>query len=81
MDIKQQTIVDEVLEFLTSRPTLEEIIAFKPSEGTVERMRYLLDKNKNGNLSETESRELDQMEQMDHIMILLKARARKKLDG
>lgn len=65
----------EVLDFLITRPTPEEIAAFKVSAEAQERIRTLLDKNREGTLTETETAELDLYEQLEHMMILLKAKA------
>lgn len=65
----------EVLDFLITRPTPQEIAAFKVSAEAQERIRTLLDKNREGTLSETETAELDLYEQLEHMMILLKAKA------
>ena len=65
----------EVLDFLVTRPTPQEIVAFKVSAEAQERIRTLLDKNRDGRLTETETAELDLYEQLEHMMILLKAKA------
>ncbi len=65
----------ELLDFLITRPTLQEIAAFKVSTTAQERIRILLDKNREGTLTETETAELDLYEQLEHMMILLKAKA------
>ena len=65
----------EVLDFLITQPTPQEIVAFKVSAEAQERLRILLDKNREGTLSETETAELDLYEQLEHMMILLKAKA------
>lgn len=65
----------EVLDFLLTRPTPQEISAFKVSTEAQERIRRLLDKNKEGNLAKNEAGELDLYEQLEHLMILLKAKA------
>jgi hypothetical protein len=64
-----------VLDFLITRPTPEEIVAFKVSAEAQERLRTLLDKNREGSLTEIEAAELDLYEQLEHMMILLKAKA------
>jgi hypothetical protein len=69
----------EVIEFLASGPRPDEIIAFRPSEATVERSRELLFKNRESQLSEVEETELDEIEQANNIMMLLKAEARRVL--
>jgi hypothetical protein len=70
----------EVLDFLMTRPTPQDIIAFKVSSGAQDRLSALLDKNREGNLTEAEAAELDVYEQLEHLMILMKARAAASVD-
>jgi hypothetical protein len=79
MAVTQFTAHDEVFEFLTSTPTPEQIIAFRPSEATQERVRYLLDQNRSGILTPEERAELDEFSQVEHFMRMLKAKAHLKL--
>ncbi len=65
----------EVIEFLVSGPPPREIISFKVSEKAQARLRKLLDKNRESLLTSAEQAELDLYEQIEHVMILLKARA------
>ena len=65
----------EVLDFLLTRPTPHDIIAFKASDAAQARVRFLLDKNREETLSATEVAELNVYEQLEHFMILLKAKA------
>ncbi|PSN20819.1 hypothetical protein C7271_00380 [filamentous cyanobacterium CCP5] len=65
----------EVLDFLVTRPTSQDIIAFKVSPAAQNRLSSLLDKNREGSLSESEVAELDAYEQLEHLMLLMKARA------
>ncbi len=65
----------EVLDFLITRPTPQEITAFKVSAEAQERICTLLDKNREGTITEIETAELDLYEQLEHMMILLKAKA------
>jgi hypothetical protein len=65
----------EVLDFLITRPTPQEIATFKVSSTSQERLRSLLDKSREGILTDSESAELDIYEQFEHLMILMKARA------
>ena len=74
-------LFDEVLDFLTSTPAPEQIIAFEPSEGLQERVRYLLDAKRNGTLVGGEKAELDDFARTNYFMSMLKIRARKKLAG
>ena len=65
----------EVLDFLLTRPTPHDILTFKVSGTAQARLRLLLDKNREETLSATEKAELDIYEQLEHLMILLKAKA------
>lgn len=74
------TTMDEVLDFLLSQPTPEQIIAFHASEAAQLRLRYLLDANREGRLTEAEEAELDEASQLNHFITLLKAKAYEALD-
>lgn len=65
----------EVLDFLIKRPTPQEIAAFKVSPQAQARIAALLDKNRQQAVDDAEAAELDVYEQLEHLMILLKARA------
>jgi len=65
----------EVLDFLLTRPTPHDILVFKVSDAAQARLRLLLDRNREEALSATEKAELDLYEQLEHLMILLKAKA------
>ena len=68
-------VYNELLDFLIKRPTPEEITSFKVSQQAQSRLRTLLDKNREATLTESEVSELDLYEQLEHLMILIKARA------
>ena len=65
----------EVLDFLIKQPTPEQIAKFKVSTQAQTRLEDLLEKNRMGTMSKAENSELDIYEQLDQLMILLKARA------
>lgn len=69
------TVYTEVLDFLLQRPMPVDIVAFKVSPPVQERLQTLLTKNREATLTAEESAELDTYEQLEHLMILLKARA------
>ncbi|MBC7810583.1 MAG: hypothetical protein H7175_05520 [Burkholderiales bacterium] len=69
----------EILDFLASLPTPEQIIAFKPSETLDQRLYYLLDQNQHDALTDEERSELDEFLRMNHFMNMLKIRMREKL--
>lgn len=73
------SIQEEVLTFLLSSPTSEQILAFHASDAAQARLRHLLDANREGALSPEERAELDEASQMNHFVILLKAKARQAL--
>ena len=73
------SIQDEVLSFLIQSPTPQRIIDFHASEAAQQRLRYLLDANRDGLLSDAERAELDEASQINHFMTLLKARAHRAL--
>ena len=66
----------EMMDFLVSGPEPEQIVAFKISFATQDRLEELLDKNREDNLTDDETTELDVYEQVNHLLILLKAHAR-----
>jgi hypothetical protein len=71
-------VYQEVLDFLIKRPTPEEIIAFKVSSQAQTRLSELLEKNRSLTLNPMELAKLDVYEQLEHMLILLKARALKR---
>ena len=75
----QETLFDEILDFLASAPTQAQIVAFRPSEALQARASDLLQKNRDGQLTADEQLELDEFQRMNHFMTMLKARARQKI--
>jgi hypothetical protein len=73
------TLLNEILDFLASAPSPEEIVAFNASEPLNERLHYLLDQNRENLITADERSELDEFLRMGHFMTLLKIRARQKL--
>ncbi|MBI3461690.1 MAG: hypothetical protein HY000_01315 [Planctomycetes bacterium] len=76
----QQRAYDEIVAFLAGGPKPEEILSFQPSAETQERVRDLLERNRSGTLAEEEEAELDQYGHAEHLMRLLKAHVRRRLD-
>ena len=74
-------IQDEVLDFLLSAPTPEEIVVFHASREAQDRLRYLLEVNRNGTISSSEVAELDEAEHINYMIMMLKAKARKALQS
>ena len=69
------TIYDELLDYLASKVTPEEILAFKASPESDARAAELLDKNNAGTLTPDEAFELQQLLYFDGRISVLKARA------
>lgn len=74
-----QTIQDVVTDFLSSAPTLEEIAAYRLPDELQTWAHDLLEKHREGSLSEEERLEMDAFRQIDHLLTLVKAKARLKL--
>ena len=67
---------DEMVELLARGGGPAEILRFRPSPEAQERARYLLEQKKAGMLTEDEADELERLGQLEHLMQLVKARAR-----
>lgn len=74
-------VFDEMIDFLASSPTPRRIIKHKVSPAVQQRLEELLDKNGEGELTEAEAAELDAFRRVNHLMILLKARARRAVQA
>ncbi len=76
---KPDTLFKEVIDFLTSTPNPEAIIAFKPSETLEQRLSELLEQNRQDALTADGREELYEFLRMNHFMNMLKIRAREKI--
>lgn len=74
-------IVDEIAELIASNPTAEQILNFHPSTELQVRARDLLAKSSAGTLSAEEDHELQQFQQAELLMRLVKARLRERNGG
>ena len=68
---------DELVELFARGTTPEGVLAFHPSPESVERVRYLLARNESGEMTEDEAAELQRLGELEHLMQLVKARARR----
>jgi hypothetical protein len=75
----EKTIADIVTDFLGSAPTLEEIVAYRLPDELQARAHELLDKNRAGTLSDGDRAEMEDFRQIDHLLTLVKTKARLKL--
>jgi hypothetical protein len=65
---------DEIIDLLAAAPN---VLEFKPSEAARARVWELIAREKNGTLTEAEKNELDHYGHIEHILRLVKARARR----
>ena len=66
---------EEIVDFFARGPSPVEVVAFRPSEETLDRVRYLLDRNAAYELTIEEAEELECMGEVEHFMQMVKARA------
>lgn len=70
---------EELIDFIAAGTTPDNIVTFRPSEETKQRVADLLRREKTTGLTPDELSELDRYMQLEHLMRLAKARARKYL--
>lgn len=68
---------NEIVDLFARGSSSSEIISFHPSGEAQQRARNLLDRNKSGEITEAEAAELQRLGELEHIMQLVKARARR----
>lgn len=67
---------EEIVDFFAAHTRPESLVAFRPSEQAQRRVAELVAKNSDNTISTEEQAELDDYLQVEHILILAKARAR-----
>jgi hypothetical protein len=67
---------EEIIDFIAAGTTPEAVVAFHPSDGVRRRVAELVERSRNGSISAEERSELEDYLQLEHIMIMAKARAR-----
>lgn len=76
--IKPSALYDELVDLLAESADVERVLSFRLSPGKQGRLDSLLEKNRQGTLTEDESAELDSFEHLEHLVRLLKMRLLKK---
>ena len=71
---------DEMVDLFARGTDAEAILSFRPSTKAQRRVRYLLAQNKTGEITPEEAAELQRLGEIEHLMQLVKARARLYLD-
>ena len=72
---------EQVLEFLASGPSVEQLAAYRPPRAAQARFSQLLEVNRARVLSSQEEEELDHYIDMDRMLSLLKAKASSHLSA
>ncbi len=70
---------DEIVDLFARGASTAEVLAFRPSQETQRRVRELLERNAADELSDEEAAELERFGELEHLMQMVKARAREYL--
>ena len=70
---------EEIVDFIAAGTTPQNVVAFRPSEEARKRVWDLVAREKESGLSPEETAELEHYSQLEHIMRLAKARAKRYL--
>jgi hypothetical protein len=62
-----------VPDFLASCPTPEQVATFGHTPGMANRLRTLLGRESEGEITSAEKAELDEYERLEHLMVLIKS--------
>ena len=70
---------EEIIDFIAAGTTPESVVTFHPSDSVQQRVADLVERSKTGSISVEDQSELEDYVQLEHIMILAKARARQHI--
>ena len=70
---------DEIVDLFARGASSAEVLAFRPSPETQERVRDLLERSAADELTDEEAAELDRFGELEHLMQLVKLRAEEYL--
>jgi hypothetical protein len=70
---------EEIVEFMAAGPSANHLAEFEASADTKARVAHLIHKEKTDGLQPEEKAELDDFMQFEHLMRLVKARAKARL--
>jgi hypothetical protein len=76
--IDHPTVYDDLLDLLAESANARRVLAFRLSDEKQARLDELLERNREGTLTDDESAELDAYERFEHVVRLLKARVLQK---
>lgn len=77
--VAAEELFDEVVDFLASSPTAEQLVSYQPPTTLQQRLSELLQKNRSVRLTDAESAELEEFLRMNRFMSRLKLKARSRL--
>ena len=80
-NVHARTTKDFVTDFLAAAPSLQELANYRLPDELQARAHELLDKNRADTLSANERAEMEEFRQLDHLLTLVKAKARLKLQA
>ncbi|MBM3757450.1 MAG: hypothetical protein FJW38_26135 [Acidobacteria bacterium] len=72
---------DELLDVLSAGAATEQIANFRSSEQTQARVAELIERKKDGTITRAEVEEMEEYLNLEHVMIMAKARARQRLEA
>lgn len=75
----EQKSYGEIIDLFARGASSAEVLAFRPSPETQERVRELLERNAADELTDEEATELERFGEIEHLMQLVKARAQEYL--
>ena len=70
----------EIIDFLAAGTTPAALISFRPSQEAQRRVSELIARRNEGTITTEESQELDDFLELEHVLIMAKARARRHVD-
>lgn len=74
-----ESLFDEILDFLASSPTAEQLVNYQPPAALQQRLSELLQKNRSVRLTDAEE-ELQEFLRMNRFMSRLRLKARVRLE-
>jgi hypothetical protein len=80
MSILYENAYGEYIDFITSQPTIEQILDFRPSLHTQKRVRYLMNGKLQKSLTQEEILELEEYYKATRFLHQLKQRAQRRLE-
>ena len=69
----------EIIDFIAAGSTPEALVKFHPSDRVQRRVVELVERSNEGTISSEDQSELEDYLQLEHIMIMAKARARQHI--